>query len=319
MGYQPLHPGGHPHRVGQEGQSKFGTQWRRLARPRTQHTVLRHYIRRRLKPSRKGTFRIISTSTNRKTHWSCNEVTIVVYAIPSVLFIFNKYYIKQFKLTNTVGMNKFDLWLLSSGFSVPTIPVRAPLIVTNKLHVFPKTCKRFRRSDMKAAPEPEMTVLTTAWETASPSPLLLMVSCEPPLKARNPKNRMNPPKAAICNGKIINKHDVLNQIFTVSKITKLGYQTGKTTLKNNRNPSLCWRTLVCAFLIEHSTGILGSLTYRYGVTSDGGHCLWAAVKSADPWPQQQGSDQGSNPAQHMHHAAPSEVLCKETGGNTMYM
>lgn len=122
---------------------------------------------------------------------------------------------------------------------------------------------------MKAAPEPEMTVLTTAWETASPSPLLLMVSCEPPLKARNPKNRMNPPKAAICNGKIFNKHDVLNQIFTVSKISKLEYQTGKTSLKNNRNPLLCWRTLANAFLIEQRTG----LTYRYGVTSDGGHSL----------------------------------------------
>lgn len=100
---------------------------------------------------------------------------------------------------------------------------------------------------MKAAPEPEMTVLTTAWETASPSPLLLMVSCEPPLKARNPKNRINPPKAAICNEEIINKHDVLNQIFTVSKITKLEYQTGQTPLKNNRNPLLCWRTLASAF------------------------------------------------------------------------
>ena len=98
MGYQPLHPGGHPHQVGQEGQSKFGTQWRRLARPRTQHTVLRRYIRRRLKPSKKGTIRKISTSLNRKTHWSCHGVTIVVYTIPSVLFIFNKYYFKQFNL-----------------------------------------------------------------------------------------------------------------------------------------------------------------------------------------------------------------------------
>ena len=93
---------------------------------------------------------------------------------------------------------------------------------------------------MKAAPEPEMTVLTTAWETASPSPLLLMVSCEPPLKARNPKNRMNPPRAAICNGKIINKHDVLNQNLTVSKITELEYRTGKPcTVVNLENANEC--------------------------------------------------------------------------------
>ena len=37
-------------------------------------------------------------------------------------------------------------------------------------------------------------VLTTALETASPSPALLMEPWEPPLKARNPKSRMRNPR-----------------------------------------------------------------------------------------------------------------------------
>ena len=40
---------------------------------------------------------------------------------------------------------------------------------------------------------PDNTVFTTAKETAPPSPLLAIDPCEPPLNAKNPKNRINPP------------------------------------------------------------------------------------------------------------------------------
>ena len=38
-------------------------------------------------------------------------------------------------------------------------------------------------------------VFVTARAIALPSPLAVIDACEPPLKAKNPKNRMNPPKA----------------------------------------------------------------------------------------------------------------------------
>ena len=49
----------------------------------------------------------------------------------------------------------------------------------------------------KAAKEAEMIVLTTDMATAAPSPSLLIVSCDPPLNAKNPKNKIKPPSAAI--------------------------------------------------------------------------------------------------------------------------
>lgn len=50
----------------------------------------------------------------------------------------------------------------------------------------------------KAANEAEIMVFTIDRATADASPWLLIASCDPPLKARNPKKRINPPKAAIC-------------------------------------------------------------------------------------------------------------------------
>jgi len=44
---------------------------------------------------------------------------------------------------------------------------------------------------------PPMTVFVMTRATVSPSPGLEMDPREPPLNARKPKNRMNPPKAAV--------------------------------------------------------------------------------------------------------------------------
>ena len=43
---------------------------------------------------------------------------------------------------------------------------------------------------------PPKIVFTIASATVSASPALEMAACEPPLNARKPKNKMNPPKAA---------------------------------------------------------------------------------------------------------------------------
>ena len=43
---------------------------------------------------------------------------------------------------------------------------------------------------------PPKIVFTIASATVSASPGLEMAACEPPLNARKPKNKMNPPKAA---------------------------------------------------------------------------------------------------------------------------
>ena len=43
---------------------------------------------------------------------------------------------------------------------------------------------------------PPSIVLTMAKATTSASPSSEMLACEPPLKAKKPKNRINPPKAA---------------------------------------------------------------------------------------------------------------------------
>ena len=45
---------------------------------------------------------------------------------------------------------------------------------------------------------PDMIVFTIALATATPSPALDMVNCDPPLKAKNPNIRIKPPKAASC-------------------------------------------------------------------------------------------------------------------------
>lgn len=78
-----------------------------------------------------------------------------------------------------------------------TIPVKAPLMVTSKLQVFPNICNLLMMSEPKAAKEADIIVLTTETATAAPSPSELIVSCDPPLKAKNPKNKMKPPRAAI--------------------------------------------------------------------------------------------------------------------------
>ena len=46
---------------------------------------------------------------------------------------------------------------------------------------------------------PPIMVFTMASATVSASPALAMAAWEPPLNAKKPKNKMNPPKAACCN------------------------------------------------------------------------------------------------------------------------
>lgn len=78
------------------------------------------------------------------------------------------------------------------------MPVSAPFIVMSKLQLlFPNKGDRFIISAENAANEAEMIVFTTDRLTAAPSPSAEMLVWEPPLKARNPKNKINPPKAAI--------------------------------------------------------------------------------------------------------------------------
>lgn len=79
------------------------------------------------------------------------------------------------------------------------MPVRAPLIVVKRLqHRVPNSGERLMTREENAAKEPEMMVLTMDRLTAAPSPLLLMASWEPPLKAKKPKKRIKPPSAATC-------------------------------------------------------------------------------------------------------------------------
>lgn len=47
---------------------------------------------------------------------------------------------------------------------------------------------------------PPRTVFVIESATISASPALAIAACDPPLKAKKPKNRMNPPKAACCEG-----------------------------------------------------------------------------------------------------------------------
>ena len=49
---------------------------------------------------------------------------------------------------------------------------------------------------MIAEVAPPNTVFITAIETARPSPGLAMANWDPPLKAKNPTYKINPPKAA---------------------------------------------------------------------------------------------------------------------------
>ena len=45
---------------------------------------------------------------------------------------------------------------------------------------------------------PPNMVLTIAKETAAASPALEMLPCDPPLNAKKPKNKINPPRAHCC-------------------------------------------------------------------------------------------------------------------------
>ena len=75
-------------------------------------------------------------------------------------------------------------------------------MVTSRLQLLvPNVGSLFTRSEEKAAKEPEMIVLTTEMLTAAPSPGFWIEVWEPPLNAKNPKNRTNPPRAAIYNVK----------------------------------------------------------------------------------------------------------------------
>ena len=67
-------------------------------------------------------------------------------------------------------------------------------MVVSRLHLFPVSLERKRAA--KAANVAEMTVLIMERAMASPSPAAEMLAWEPPLKAKKPKNRINPPRAA---------------------------------------------------------------------------------------------------------------------------
>ena len=56
-----------------------------------------------------------------------------------------------------------------------------------------------QKKKKKTESSPPITVLTMASATMSASPALAMAAWEPPLNAKKPKNKMNPPKAACCN------------------------------------------------------------------------------------------------------------------------
>ena len=74
----------------------------------------------------------------------------------------------------------------------------APLIVIRRLQLLlPNNGDLLMIRDENAAKDAEIIVLTTDKLMAAPSPGFEMLVCEPPLKARNPKNKMKPPKAAI--------------------------------------------------------------------------------------------------------------------------
>lgn len=62
---------------------------------------------------------------------------------------------------------------------------------------------------VKAPEVADMTVFLIAVATAAPSPGLEMLPCDEPLKARKPKIRMNPPRAASYK-----KNGIHNELFT---------------------------------------------------------------------------------------------------------
>ena len=82
------------------------------------------------------------------------------------------------------------------------MPVSAPLMVMSKLQLLlPKVGSLLMIRELKAAKEAEIMVLTTDRLTDAPSPASLICNWDPPLNARKPKNKINPPKAAIYNKK----------------------------------------------------------------------------------------------------------------------
>ena len=75
--------------------------------------------------------------------------------------------------------------------------MRQPFSVVRKLQVLsPKKLILFRHSVTTAPPEAARIVFLTAVATAAPSPAAEMEACDDPLNAKNPKMRMNPPRAA---------------------------------------------------------------------------------------------------------------------------
>lgn len=87
------------------------------------------------------------------------------------------------------------------------MPARAPLRVTRRLQVeLPNTPVLPRMRVKEAEAEAEMMVFTTAMLALAPLPWPLMFSCEPPLKARKPKQRMKPPRAASCHRQCVESY-----------------------------------------------------------------------------------------------------------------
>lgn len=91
-----------------------------------------------------------------------------------------------------------------------TIPAKAPLRVVAKLHFrSPNQGSLFINIVVKAPEVADMTVFLIAVATVAPSPGFEMLTCDEPLKARKPKIRMNPPRAASYK-----ENGIHNQIFT---------------------------------------------------------------------------------------------------------
>ena len=83
-----------------------------------------------------------------------------------------------------------------------TIPLRAPLMVVSRLHLCSPsmTCtySLLAMRQVKAENEPEMIVLIQMVATVVPLLPVAILIREPPLKAKKPKKRMNPPREASC-------------------------------------------------------------------------------------------------------------------------
>ena len=76
------------------------------------------------------------------------------------------------------------------------MPVSPPLTAVRKLQWCPSQTKPLLISIATIAPAlPDNMVLTMATATTVPSPSAEIDAWEPPLKAKKPKNRMNPPRA----------------------------------------------------------------------------------------------------------------------------